>query len=65
MSKTIIPMEPIVIFPVSGGNSLYVEPVREHIEWIGRKHGHSLLDIEEATKFLEEHFQNLGGNKAT
>ena len=63
--KPIEPMEPIVIFPVSGGNSLYVEPVREHTEWIGRRHGYSLLDIEEAKKFLEEHFKKLGGNRGT
>jgi len=59
-----IPMEPIVIYGINGGNALAVEPVRDRTEWIGRQHAMPAVGLKELIKFLEEHFEKVGESRA-
>ena len=60
----LIPMEPILIYTVSGGNMLAVEPIRERTEWIGRKHAIPFVTMRELKEFLDEHFAKTGESRA-
>ena len=59
-----IPMEPILVYTVSGGNMLAVEPVRNRTELIGRLHAAPMVNLTELVKFLEEHFEKIGESRA-
>ena len=59
-----VPMEPILIYTVSGGNMLAVEPVRDRTELIGRLHATPMVELKELVKFLESHFEKIGESRA-
>ena len=59
-----VPMEPILVYTVSGGNMLAVEPVRDRTELIGRLHAVPIVDLKDLVKFLEGHFEKIGESRA-
>lgn len=59
-----VPMEAILVYTVSGGNMLAVEPVRDRTELIGRLHAAPMVNLKELMKFLEEHFALIGESRA-
>ena len=59
-----IPMEPILVYTVSGGNMLAVEPVRDRTELIGQLHAKPIVSMKELKEFLDWHFEKIGENPA-
>ena len=58
------PMEVIIVYPISGGNALAVEPVRDRTEWIGHYPAVQFTNLRELHKFLDMHFAKTGESAA-
>ena len=59
-----IPMEPVLVYTVSGGNMLAVEPVRDRTELIGKLHARPVVSMGELLEFLQTHFEKIGESRA-